>query len=104
MQFNILTLFAVVYAATQINAQTTFLCKCITNGVEDLEATTACCNNLGTLAISVWFSTLEHAIHCLRYSQAERGFMVRVLRVREPGLPVYRQLNHLRPMVLVQPE
>ncbi|KAJ7450375.1 hypothetical protein FB451DRAFT_1285797 [Mycena latifolia] len=51
MQLNIFTLFAVLYAATQINAQTTSLCKCITNGVEDHGATTACCS-IGTVIVS----------------------------------------------------
>ncbi|KAJ7866668.1 hypothetical protein B0H13DRAFT_2066424 [Mycena leptocephala] len=51
MQITIFTLFAVLYAATQINGQTTFLCKCITNGVESLGATGACCGRVGGTGI-----------------------------------------------------
>jgi hypothetical protein len=57
MQINIFTLFAVLYTATQINGQTTFLCECITNGVESVGATGACCGSVGGTGIgAVWLA------------------------------------------------
>ncbi|KAJ7118249.1 hypothetical protein C8R44DRAFT_738193 [Mycena epipterygia] len=43
MQINIFTLFAVLFVSIQINAQHSFFCNCITNGVVFLDLTRDCC-------------------------------------------------------------
>ncbi|KAJ7466306.1 hypothetical protein FB451DRAFT_1369610 [Mycena latifolia] len=47
MQINIFTLFAVAYAATQINAVPNPSCICETNGIQSLPDTEFCCNDQG---------------------------------------------------------
>jgi hypothetical protein len=46
MQINVFTFFVVLYASTQIKANT-FFCRCATNGVVFADSTQACCVSPG---------------------------------------------------------